>query len=57
MEMVVVVVVAMVNRPMVLSFIENSVDNTLVGRWYICAEKKMQGVSPIHNGSQVLRMD
>ena len=55
MEMM--VVVAMVNRPMVLSFIENSVNDRLVGRWYICGKKKMQGVSPIHDGSQVLRMN
>ena len=50
--MEIMVVVAMVNRPMVLSFIENSVDDTLVGRWYICAEKKCKGFPPFTTGAK-----
>ena len=47
------VLVAMANGPMVLSSSKNSVDDTFVGRWHICNAKKMQGVSPINDGSQV----
>ena len=47
------VVLATVNGLILLSSSVNSVDDTLVGRWHICNEKKMQGFTPFHDGSQV----
>ena len=44
--------VAMVNGPMVLSSSKNAVDDTFVFHGTFVKEK-MQGVAPIHDGSQV----